>query len=163
MANIFRARLSPRLYCNKGPTKSKALRRQLPGLLPRTVKTSKRTRSYLKACGMLTVFAKGDQGTDDQTTNPGDGVFPILPTSLRKWPKTSLEQGMICVPYKEIIEEMIGSKCQQGISHTGQLVFPQNVRHKRSMQLCVALGVLLTASRSALMAAHGTSCLSRKG
>ena len=30
---------------------------------------------------------------------------------------------MICVPYKEIIEEMIGSKCQQGISNTGRLVF----------------------------------------
>jgi len=102
---------------------------------------------------MLTVFAKGDQGTDDQTTNPGDGVFPILPTSLRKCPKTSLEQGMICVPYKEIIEEMIYSKCQQGISNTGQLAFPQNVRHKRSIQFSgmytARVHVLLTASRSA--------------
>ena len=71
------------------------------------------------------------------------------------------------VPYEEIIEEMIGSKCQQGISNTGQLAFPQNVRHKRSIQFSgmytARVHVLLTASRSALMAAHGTSCLSRKG
>ena len=63
---------------------------------------------------------------------------------------------MICVPYKEIIEEMIGSKCQQGISNTGQLAFPQNVRHKRSMQLCVARCVHSKSRRVANCVSVGT-------
>ena len=58
---------------------------------------------------------------------------PCVPTGAEwdaiaiQMPQTSLEQGVICVPYKEIIEEMIASKCQQGISNTWRLVFTQNV------------------------------------